>query len=114
MKKFKLLALALVFGTMTLSANTFTIPEEDDLNREIRTQIVQLLDTPDFNINNDMNLEITFTFNSEGEIVVLNVNSRNTKVLDYVRTHLNHKKIDTPAQRGEIFIMPFTFKMEEI
>ena len=89
MKKFKLLALSLVIGTASLSATT----TEAVSSEEIRTQIVELLQTPDFGIVSEMTVNISFTFSSEGEVVVLGVNSKNRNILNYVRKNLNYKKI---------------------
>ena len=69
MRKFKLLALALVIGTASLLATTV----EDVPNEEIRSQIVKLLEAPDFGVDYEMTVNISFTFSSEGEVVVLNV-----------------------------------------
>ena len=91
MRKFKLLALALFIGTASLFAGNTNNP--DAPKKEIRNQIINLLGTPDFILNDDINVTITFTFSSEGEIVVLNVNSKNSDVLNFVRKNLNYKKI---------------------
>ena len=89
MKKFKLLAVALVIGTASLFATNGATPDEP--NKEIRNQIVQLLDTPDFIVNEDMSVVLKFTFNSEGEIVVLCPGCKDKKVVDYIRENLNNK-----------------------
>jgi len=108
MKKFKLLALAFVLGTVSLFATNGVTPDEP--NKEIRNQMVQLLDTPDFTVQEDMDIAITFTFNSEGEIVVLNVNSQNTEVLNYVRENLNGKVMKIPGERDKLYAMPLKIK----
>jgi len=108
MKKFKLLALAFVIGTAGLFAANESTP--DVPKKVIRTQIVQLLDTPDFVIDDDMSIAVTFTFNSEGEIIVLKVDSRDRDVLNYVRENINGQSIETPGERGKHYIMPITMK----
>ena len=108
MKKFKLLAIAFMFGTASLFASkgvSSLAPE-----KEIRTQIVELLTTPNFTIQNEMNTTITFTFNSEGEIVVLSVDSVDRDVLNYIRENLNRKKIQNPGERDETFTMALKIK----
>ena len=102
MRKFKLLALALVIGTASLFATTV----EDVSKDEIRTQIVELLQTPDFNVNSEMTVNISFTFSSEGEVVVLGVDSKNRNILNYVRKNLNYKKIQNPGERDKLYTMP--------
>lgn len=109
MKKFKLLALALVIGASSLFANTTTtLP--DDVTKNIRTQIVELLNQPEFNVSEDVKLMITFTFSSEGEIVVLAVNSRDSDILNYVRENVNGKKIQNPGVKNRQYTMPLTMK----
>ena len=102
MRKFKLLALALVIGTASLLATTV----EDVPNEEIRSQIVKLLETPDFGVDYEMTVNISFTFSSEGEVVVLNVDSKNRNVLNYIRKNLNYKKIQSPGERDKLYTMP--------
>ena len=108
MRKFKLLALALVIGTASLFASNIDGP--DVPKKELRNQIINLLDSPEFAISNEINVTISFTFSSEGEIVVLNVDSKNRDVLNYVREHLNYKKIKNPGERDKLYTMPIKMK----
>lgn len=110
MKKIKVLAFALVLGTTSLFASNTTVP--DEVTKQIRTEIVNLLDAPEFSVEKDVQLLITFTFNSEGEIVVLNVNSKNRDVLNYVRENLNGKKITNPGEQFKQYTMPL--KVEHV
>ena len=104
MRKFKLLALALVIGTASLFAGN--IGDSDVPNKEIRSQIVKLLKAPDFEVNGDITVTLTFTFSSEGEVVVLGVDSKNRNVLNYIRKNLNYKKIQNPGERDKLYTMP--------
>jgi len=108
MKKLMLTALALVIATTTLFA---TNANPDDDNKNIRSQIIEIMDAPDFTINKDTTVAITFTFNSEGEIIVLSVDSTDHKVLNYVRKNLNHKTIANPGERDKLY--SFQLKVEE-
>ena len=104
MRKFKLLALALVIGAAGLFASNAekgVVPKE-----EIRSQIVKLLKAPNFAVENEMTVNITFTFSSEGEIVVLDVASRNRTILKFIRENLNYKKFQNPGEREKIYTMP--------
>lgn len=105
MKKFKLLALALVFGTMSLFATT-TNGVPDIPLKVIRSQITSLFAAPDFTIEEDISVNIFFTFDSQGKIIVLSVVSRDKDVLNYVYETLNHKKIETPGEMNEVFKLP--------
>ena len=103
MKKFMLLALALVIGTASLFA---TEVNPDDSKKEMRDQIVKLLETPSYAVGIEFNVAITFTFSSEGEIVVLSVDSSDGEVLNYVRRNLNYKKIQSPGEANKLYSMP--------
>ena len=104
-----LLALAIVIGTASLFA---TNVNPEDSKSELRTQIVKLLNTPSFEVENNVNVEITFTFSSEGEIVVLNVDSSDRDILKYVRKNLNYQKIQNPGERDKLYSLPL--KMQAI
>jgi len=100
MKKLILTALAIVITTTTLFAAN---ANSDDDNKNIRSQIIKLMDAPDFTMNEETTVLITFTFDSEGEIIVLNVDSTDRNVLNYVRKNLNHKPIANPGERDKLY-----------
>ncbi len=104
MRKIKLLALALVIGTASVFAVTPDNPEK--LRKEIRNQIVELLITPDFNIDQEVDVVLKFTFNSEGEIVVLCPGCKSKKLTNYIRKNLNNKKFTNPGVEGKIYKVP--------
>jgi hypothetical protein len=103
MKNLKVFALALVITTGSLFASEI-VP--DIPVKEIRTQIVDLFHAPEFTFQDDLTVNIVFTFNSEGKIVVLSVDSKDPDVLNYVRKNLNSKTIDTPGEMNRVFTMP--------
>ena len=107
MKKLMLMALSLVIGTTTLFAS-HVIP--DDSPNKMRNQITALMDTPDFNVKKEITVTITFTFSSVSEIIVLNVDSKNTDALNYVRKNLNQKVISNPREKFKHYTMPLTLK----
>ncbi len=114
MKKFNLLALALAIGTMSLFATT-TNKTADIPVKEIRTQLVDLFKAPNFNIEKEYNLNIIFTFNSEGEIVVHRVYSIDKDkidkyVLNYIHKTMDHKTIQTPGEFDRVFTLPLKLK----
>jgi hypothetical protein len=104
MRNLKLFALAMLIGTAGMFAAETVNP--DVPKKVIRNQIVKLLTAPEFSVDKEMTVNITFTFSSEGEIVVLNVDSRNRNVLTYIRENLNYKKIENPGERDKIYSMP--------
>ncbi len=108
MKKMILLALALVISSASLFAASGNNPVE--ANKEIRNQIVDLLKSPQFTVEKDINVTLTFTFSSSGEIVVLDIDSGHRDLLNYVREHLNYKKLNVPGDHNQIYIMPLKIK----
>jgi len=106
MRKLKLLTVAFLFSMTTL----FASEKIDDTNTAIRDQIVQLLDNAQFESVKDFNVEFTFTFSSDGEIVVLNVNSDRIDVIDYIRNNVNYKKLNSPGIKGEKYTVPIKVK----
>ena len=108
MNKFRLLAIALVLGTTSLLANTIINPEVS--RDEIRKQIVELVGNSKVSIDDITTVNVTFTFSSEGEIVVLKVDSKDEQVLSFVRENLNSKKLEKPARANRYFTMPISIK----
>lgn len=108
MKKFKVLALALVIGTTSLFASNL-VP--DVPVKEIRNQVMDLFESPDFALENDVTINITFTFNSEGKIIVLSVNSKDRDILNYVHESMSNKKLNTPGELDRVFTMPLRLEI---
>ncbi|SDW19398.1 hypothetical protein SAMN05444411_101255 [Lutibacter oricola] len=105
MNKFKLLALALVLGTTSLFASIN--PEVS--KEEIRKQIVELVQDFQSTIDNQ-DVKVTFTFSTEGEIVVLKVASSDKDVLSFVRKNLNGKVLQNPGKVNRHYTMPIRIK----
>lgn len=87
MRNLKLFTLALLIGTTSLFA--FNNSNVD----ELKNQEFSILETSDFAGEKEPNVKLTFSVNSNSDIVVLNVNSKNKDVLNFVRKKLNGKKI---------------------
>ncbi|RXP45185.1 hypothetical protein EC396_15960 [Lutibacter sp. HS1-25] len=109
MKKLMLTAIAIVIATSTLFA---TNVNPDDTNKNIRSQIVTLMEAPDFTVAEDLTVTIQFTFNSEGEIIVLDIDSKDSNVLKYIRKNLNHKFINNPGEKDKLYIIPLKVKRQ--
>lgn len=108
MNKFKLMAIALVFGAASLFANTISNPEAS--GDEIRKQIIELVDNVDADLDVKTSVNVTFSFNSEGEIVVLKVGSKESNVLNFIRENLNGKTIENPGKEKKKYSMLITIK----
>lgn len=104
MNKFRLLAIALVLGTASLFANNITSPEVS--KDEIRKQIIELVDDSKTEIEAETLVKVTFTFSSEGEIVVLKVNTRDKEIRSFVRENINTKKLKSPGVVNKVYTMP--------
>ena len=109
MRKFKLLAIALVIGSASLFAADVDGPEVPA--EEIRNQIIELLKAPDFPLTKDVNVIIKFTFSSEGEIVVLCPGCKDKSIVNYIRENLNYKKFKNPGVRDKIYTMPLKLQI---
>lgn len=103
MRTLKLTLVALLIGTTTLLAST-TNP--DPAKAELRSQIAELLAAPDFAIDDEVTVTIEFTFSTEGEVVVLNIDTYNKEVINFVRENLNYKKIDNPGTPNKLYLVP--------
>ncbi len=107
MKKFKLLALAFVIATTSLFATNVEVP--DVPVKQISNQVSELFITHDFNLNKDISVNVTFKFGSQGEIIVLNIDSKKWDVINYVNKNMNHKLIATPGEINRVFTVPLKF-----
>ena len=108
MNKFRLLAIALVFGTTSLFASTIITP--DVSKDDIRKQIIELVENSTTEINSQVIVNVTFTFNTSGEIVVLKVNSKDKQVLTFIRENLNSKTLENPGKANRHYTMAINIK----
>jgi len=108
MRKFKLLALAFLIGTASLFA--VNVNESEKPSKELRNEIVKLLQQPDFSVEKDIDAVLKFTFSSSGEIVVLCAGCDNKDVINYIRKNLNYKKFKNPGERDKVYLMPLKIK----
>lgn len=95
MKKSKLFILALAIGTTGLFASN--IDTNNNSKKEIKSQNVNLESFSNFSIDNEKNVTLKFSVNSNAEIVVLSLDSKNANLLNYVRQNLNGQKITDSA-----------------
>lgn len=108
MNKFKLLAIVLVMGVTSLFASSNIDP--DVSKDEIRKQIIELVEKTATVFENETTVNVTFTFNTEGEIIVLNVNSKDREVLAFIRENLNNKKLENPGRVKREYTLPISIK----
>ena len=108
MNKFKLMAIALVFGVSSLFANNIINPEVS--KDVIRKQIIELVQDSSNSIEDQVTVNVTFTFSTSGEIIVKKVGSRNAEVLAFIREHINSKVLVNPGRANRNFTMPIVIK----
>ena len=106
MKKLQFLTLALFFSMTSL----FASEKMDKLDADIRQQVVQLMGNVEFETKEDYKMNFTFTFNTEGEIVVLDVNTRNKEIIKFIRENINNKTIENPGVINKKYVMPIYVK----
>jgi len=111
MKKVKviLVALTLMLGTLlTTAANPATTAKTP-----LSAEIAKLLEDPYFIQDVELLTTVTFLINSEGEIVVLDVDTENQQVERFIKSRLNYSKINTQLQKGKEYKVPVHFVPEE-
>ncbi len=103
MKNLKVLPIALLIATTSLFA-TEIVP--DIPAKDIRVQVADLLNSPDFSLDESVTVNVMFTFSSEGDIVLLKVDSTDQNIVKYISKNLNHKMIATPGEVNRVFTLP--------
>lgn len=109
MNKFKLMAVALVVGTMSLFASNVENP--DVSKDEIKKQIVELVSNADNDFTEETTVKLTITFSTRGEIVVLGINSKDKKVISFIQENINHKILKNPGKKYKHYKMPLVIKV---
>jgi hypothetical protein len=106
MKKLQLLIVAFLFFAIHVSASVDNPIKPND---QLRADIVELIgpECPyDYN-KDECTAEVLFTVNTNGELIVLSVESPNKRAESYLKSKLNYKKVGyTSTREGEIFLLP--------
>ncbi len=104
----KLIIVAVALFTLNISA-----AEPIEPNKSLRSEIVSLLGdnlTFDFD-QNEINIEVLFTVNRNGELIIISTNAPNEKTESLIKEKLNYKKVDFKANKpGEMFLLPLKIK----
>lgn len=107
MNKFKLVLVALVFGTVTMFAST---AKPNVSKEEIKQQVVELVAQADSTISVATTVKVTFAFSTEGEIIVKKIDSKNKEVIAFIRENLNSKKLENPGKIKKDYTMSIELK----
>ncbi len=109
MKKVKvfLVATALLIGTLFTTAAVPAPVEKTNFSVELE----KLLENPNFDI--EVTTSVCFVINSEGEIVVLSVDTENTVVERFIKSRLNYEKIKSSLTKGKEYTVPIRIVKNE-
>ena len=111
MKKVKviLVTLTLMLGTLfTTAANP-----ETTVKTPFSAEIERLLEDNDLFLGEDVFVTISFVVNTEGEIVLMGVDSENQSVRQLIFDRLNYYKIKAKIQKGKEYKVPVRIVSEE-
>ncbi len=107
--KMLLLVVAFTFGSVA-SSNALTI-EKDPTS--IKEEITKLLKNPSFNLEHDIQANVTLMFNKNSEIVVLAVDCNCKQTANYIKSRLNYKKLDVSVESlNKPFVLPVKIEIE--
>ena len=111
MKKVKviLVALTLMLGTLFTTAAT----PAKLVKTPFSAEIAKLLEDPNFLENVDVYTTVTFVINSEGELVVMDVDTDNDLVERFIKSRLNYYMVKTSMQKGKEYKVPIRIISEE-
>ena len=112
MKKLQILAALLVMlTTASLIANTD--PKPETASAQLRQQVVELLGTPDFELKeNSLNSEIHFMVTAQGSIVVLDVETQDQAIENYIKSRLNYKQAKVAIAENRFFNLSYKIVKE--
>lgn len=102
-----LVALVLLLGTNVTAADA-GLDKEKKLT--ISQEIGDLLADNDMELDFDVNANVTFMINEEGEIVVLTVDTSNLSIERFIKSRLNYKKLQHKLVAGEEYKVPIIMK----
>ena len=83
---------------LSASVMAFTPPSispADSPNTQLRKEIIKLIDRPSINNSTEEKLEISFMVTKANEVVVLNVDTDQAYLENYIKSSLNYKTIKT-------------------
>lgn len=111
MKKLAVLLFVAVLGSSQVFASDNN-PNKNQVEK-LRNTIAVLLEAPQIEVKTELKADIQFTLNSKREIVVLNVESKNYIVEDFVKSRLNYKKVDSDVSPTGNRVFNITLKIQK-
>jgi len=102
------LVVAITFSSV-LSASTNPIEKAEPVS--ISESVGNLLQNPDFQLNQDVDAMVKIFINEDDEIVVLSVDTDNKTVETFIKRRLNYKKLSAEAlSNSKSFKVPVKMK----
>ena len=102
-----LVAFVLLLGTNVTAADAGL---DKDKKLTISQEIGDLLTDADMELDFDVNANVTFMINEEGEIVVLTVDTSDSSIERFIKSRLNYKKLQSKLLAGEEYKVPIIMK----
>ncbi|ASV29098.1 hypothetical protein [Maribacter cobaltidurans] len=106
MRKLSLVFVAafLIVTGNVLANNTEGVEPAKSLSSQISNM---LRDNSFSDMESDLTAQVRFTLNSEGEIVVLSVDTESVNLERFVKGRLNYQKVDiSKVEEGKLFTVP--------
>ena len=97
-----LIAFALLMGTTAIAASTSAVTFKSSVAQEIE----DLLQKHDFVLEQDVNATVTFVVNEKNEIVVLDVDAKDSSITRFIRGRLNYVKLNSTMTPGKEYTVP--------
>lgn len=105
----KKISLVLVAAALLVSGNLLaSTTDNSDPQKNLSTQIWELLNENNLAVDNyDLTGQVLFTVNSEGEIVVISVDTNDKDLESFVKSKLNYKKVELEEViQGKLYKLP--------
>ena len=101
---------ALVLGISAVSSYVENNKIIDVSANQICSQVEKLLNESECEIKIEMNVNVMFKINSEGEIIVLHITSKDKEIINHVRKTLKNKTIQLSGEFDQVFKIPVSIK----
>lgn len=95
MKNLKIAVVALIIGTTSMFASNI-VNSENSIN-DLKNHVIRFDASSNIETEMEKNIKLKLAVNSEDEIVVLGLDSKNSDVLNYVRENVNGQKVNNEA-----------------
>ena len=111
MKTIKSVTLALFLLVGTIASANNSVEKKGD-SPTIYKEISELLQNPNFSVDENSTAIVKLFVNSEGELIVISVKTENETLEKFVKSSLNYHKLDNKIYSGKEFILPVTLTAE--